>query len=341
MTNIFFFQWPSDLGGADTRLKELIQCFSIENKYKLHCIPNDNPRLLEKNHTNFLDQNNVKYLSWEELPNKLEGFAISFCNFRIFSEKWRIEKIKSMGLKFIWSNDMMWRTPEEKQCIQEKLVDAVIYTSEKHYQDTATIETRTIKEAVIPNYFYLNNYPYVERSSKDCTIIGKHSRPDMLKFSDNFPLFYESLKIMNPKYRVMGINSQFLERFKWFNFDNKWELLNSNQENVIKFLSSLDIYVYNSHHTFVETQCRATIEAMLTGLPVVAPVKENFINQIWHTKSGFLWNTYEECQQFVKILEKNPKLRKEMGKLSRTISAELWCNSNDQINKWETLFNSL
>jgi len=341
MTNIFFFQWPSDLGGADTRLKELIQGFSQYNKYNLFCIPNDDPRLLEKHNTDFLDKYNVKYLSWDQLPNKIDGYAISFCNFRLFSEKWRIDKIKSMGLKFIWSNDMMWRSSEEKQCLQENFVDAVIYTSEKHYKDTSIIETQNIKNAIIPNYFYLNNYPLIERPIKDIVTIGKHSRPDMLKFSDNFPLFYEDLKITNPKYRVMGVNSKFLERFKWFDFSNQWELLKSNNEDTAKFLSSLDIYVYNSHHTFIETQCRATIEAMLTGLPVVAPVKENFINQIWHTKSGFLWNTYEECQQFIKILEKNPNLRKEMGKLSRTISIELWCNFNNQVNKWENLFSSL
>lgn len=341
MTNIFFFQWPSDLGGADTRLKELIQGFSEYDKYQLYCIPNDNPRLLEKNNTDFLDKYRVKYLSWENLPNKIDGYAISFCNFRLFSEKWRIEKIKSTGLKFIWSNDMMWRTPEEKQCIQEKLVDAVIYTSEKHYKDTSTLETQNIKEAIIPNFFYYKNYDYTERPFKDTITIGKHSRPDMLKFSDNFPIFYESFKLNNPKYRVMGINSEFKKRFNWFNFNNKWDLLKSNEENTIEFLSSLDIYVYNSHHTFTETQCRATIEAMLTGLPVIAPVKENFINQIWHTKSGFLWNTYEECQNFIKILEKNPSFRKDMGKLARSISLELWCDIETQINKWENLFKIL
>jgi glycosyltransferase involved in cell wall biosynthesis len=341
MINLFFFQWPSDLGGADTRLKDLIQGFNNSKKYNLYCIPNDNGRLLEKHNTDFLDQNNVRYLSWEALPNKLEGYAISFCNFRLFSEKWRIEKIKSIGLKFIWSNDMMWRTPEENQCIEQNLVDAVIYTSEKHYKDTSTIQTKQIKEAIIPNYFYPDNYQYIDRKQKNFISIGKHSRPDMLKFSDNFPLFYESLPLNNPKYRVMGINSKFKERFKWFEFSNRWDLLRSNQETIIDYLSSLDVYVYNSHYSFTETQCRATIEAMLTGLPVVAPTKDNFLNQIWHTKSGFLFNTDEECRYFVKILEKDFILRKNIGKLARTISLDLWCDTNKQIETWEKLFNIL
>ena len=33
MKNIYFFQWISDLGGADTRLKDLIQCLKQTNNY--------------------------------------------------------------------------------------------------------------------------------------------------------------------------------------------------------------------------------------------------------------------------------------------------------------------
>jgi hypothetical protein len=58
--NIYFFQWVSDLGGADTRLKELIQLFSESDKYNLFAIPNDNFRLSEQNNVAFLKQHNVK-----------------------------------------------------------------------------------------------------------------------------------------------------------------------------------------------------------------------------------------------------------------------------------------
>jgi glycosyltransferase involved in cell wall biosynthesis len=139
----------------------------------------------------------------------------------------------------------------------------------------------------------------------------------------------------------MGINSEFKQRFKWFDFNEKWELLEPNQENTIKFLSSLDLYVYNSHYEFIETQCRATIEAMLTGLPIVAPSKNNFLNQIWHNKSGFLWNTYEECKDYVKFLEKNISERIKMGKLAREISREMWCDSRQHLKLWENIFENI
>ena len=341
MENIYFFQWISDLGGADTRLKELIQLFSKSKKYKLFCIPNDDFRLSEYNNISFLKEHGVKILSWKDLPEKTSGFGISFSNFRLFSEKWRKEKIKSLGLKFIWSNDMMWRTNDELYAFNQNLIDAAIYTSEKHYQDILNSYTESTKYFIIPNYFELDNYPFLERSNKNITTVGKHSRSDILKYSDNFPLFYEQLNIENPEYRIMGFNKNLHNKFKWFDFNDKWDLLVENQENTIDFLKSLDIYVYNSHYKFVETQCRATIEAMLTGLPVVAPLKFNFSNQIWNDKSGFLWNSYEECQTFVKILEKKPLLRKEMGSFARKISSHLWCDPVQHLNLWENLFSNI
>ena len=81
-------------------------------------------------------------------------------------------------------------------------------------------------------------------------------------------------KIATSRHKEQNLHN----KFKWFDFNDKWDLLVENQENTIDFLKSLDIYVYNSHYKFVETQCRATIEAMLTGLPVVAPLKFNFSN---------------------------------------------------------------
>lgn len=341
MQKIYIFQWPSNIGGADTRLKELIQLFNLNKNIKLFCIPNDDERFQELDNINFLKENNVEYLSWNDLPQKTDGIALSFCNSRLFTEKWRIEKIKSMGLKFVWSNDMTWRIKEELECVDKNLVDATIYTNKQHYSIISNHITKKIKEFIIPNYFHIENYNPILKIEKDTFTIGKHSRTDMLKFSNDFPFFYENLNIENPKYRVMGINHTFKRRFQSFNFSDKWDLLKVGSENTNDFLSSLDCYVYNAHHTFIETHCRATVEAMLMEIPVIAPNKINFSNQIWHSKSGFLWNNYEECQNHCKYLEKNFNARKYIGKFGRQISKFLWCDKERHQYLWNQLFNQL
>lgn len=338
---IYIFQWISELGGADTRLKDLIKLLSQDKKNYICCIPNDDNRLLEKDNIDFLNKHNVDYTSWKVLPEKEEGVAISFCNFRLFSEDWRLKKIKDIGLKFIWSNDMMWHTEEEIEALKNKMIDAYLYTSEFHKGKMQNEFTKNTKEFIVPNYFDADSYHFFERQEKDIFTIGKHSRPDNLKFSDDFPLFYANLDLKNPKYRIMGVSSNFKERFKWYDFNEKWDLLQPNQEITSDFLNSLDTYVYNSHPIFIENQSRAITEAALNGLPILAPNMYNFPNQILHKETGFLWNSFKECSFYAKELEKSFSLRKDLGKKASKVSKDIWCNKKKQLNLWNKIFNEI
>jgi len=339
--NIYIFQWISELGGADTRLKDLLKLFGSIKEFKVTCIPNDDARVLEKHNVDFLLNNNIDIDTFKSLPKKLDGVALAFCNFRLFSEKWRLEQIKNSGLKFIWSNDMMWHTDEEERALRDKMIDGYLYTSEFHKEKMQNELTKNSKEFIIPNYFDADSYTYHERQLKDIFTIGKHSRPDNLKFSDDFPLFYHNLNLKNPQYKVMGISDNFKERFMWYKFDSKWNLLKPNQEITSDFLNSLDAYVYNSHEMFIENQSRAIIEAALNGLPIIAPNKYNFPNQIINKETGFLWNSYEECKNQAQELEKNLTLRKEMGLKASQITKEIWCNKEKHTKDWQKIFSSV
>jgi glycosyltransferase involved in cell wall biosynthesis len=339
--NIYIFQWISELGGADTRLKDLLKLFGSVKEFKVTCIPNDDVRFLEKHNIDFLLDNNINFESFKTLPKKLDGIALSFCNFRLFSEKSKINQIKDSGLKFVWSNDMMWHTEDEMQALKNKMIDAYLYTSEFHKNKMQNEFTKNSKEFIIPNYFDVDSYTYHERQQKDTFTIGKHSRPDNLKFSDDFPLFYHNLNLKNPKYRVMGMPDNFKQRFMWYNFNSKWELLKPNQEITSNFLNSLDTYMYNSHEMFIENQSRAIIEAALNGLPIIAPNKYNFPNQILHKETGFLWDTYEECKNYAQELENNFTLRKEMGFKAHNLAKDTWCDKDKQLKYWNNIFSSL
>ena len=220
MPNIYLFHWPSDLGGADTRLKEFVQCLSSSNKYNLFCIPNDEYRLKEESNINFLKSHSVKILTWKDLPKSESGYAIAFCNFRLFSEDWRAKKIKNIGLKLIWSNDMMWTTKEELACLKNKLISAHIYTSEFHKQvlEKKAPILKEFKSFILPNYFHFNNYKRLPKKNylKNQFVIGKLSRADEMKFSENFPLFYDKMPVENPKFRIMGWQQKLSDKFKWF-----------------------------------------------------------------------------------------------------------------------------
>lgn len=339
MTNLYVFQWISDLGGADTRLKELL--ILLKNSFNITCIPNDNSRLKEKHNTDFLDLHGIKYSAREELPKNLNGFAYANCNFRLFKEKDRINFIKDSGLKFLWSNDMMWTTGEELDAIKNNKVDCCLFTSKFHggvLSPSMLSANPNQKTFIVDNYFDADTWPYVDRPKRDM-VCGKVSRDDTMKFSENFPVFYESAcKGLPVKFNIMGWSDNLTKKYSWFTFDDKWNFLKTNGLPTLEFLSSIDIFLYNCNHKFIENQSRAIVESQLTGCPIVAPNKWNFPNMIWDTRTGFLWDDLEQLQDILKDLT-NHEYRKKLGKFASYCTKEVWCDKDKALNQFNNLLN--
>lgn len=339
-TDLYVFQWISDLGGADTRLKELL--ILLKDRFRITCIPNDEFRLGEKRNTDFLDSLGVKYCMPESLPEKLEGFAYANCNFRLFSERSRIDLIKSKGLTFLWSNDMMWTTGEEIEAIKAGKVDCCLFTSPFHWSRLGKSVFEAKKDqrgAILDNYFDGSTWPYKDRPSRGSVVFGKVSRDDPMKYSEDFPVFCESVtRGLDCRYRFMGWGEKQNKKYSWFRFSDKWDRIKTNSVGTQEFLSSLDVFLYNCNHKFVENQSRAIVEAQLTGLPVVAPNKWNFPNMIWTERTGFLWNDLEEaaaaCAQLC-----DGDTRRKMGKLASDCARDIWCDSEAAGRKWDAVLN--
>jgi len=140
----------------------------------------------------------------------------------------------------------------------------------------------------------------------------------------------------------MGVSPEIRKMFSWHEFDEKkWDLLECNKEDLITFLGSLDAYVYNCNYKFVETQCRSTIEALLTGLPVIAPNRPNFIDQIWHKKNGFICEYYEDYKIAIKNLQESDSLRLEMAFNARAFATQFWCNQEKHLRLWDNIFSQI
>jgi len=337
-SNLYVFQWISDLGGADTRLKELL--ILLKDDFNITCIPNDVSRLKEKHNTDFLDYHGIKYCDSSSLPNKLEGFAYANCNFRLFREKQRISYIKDSGLKFLWSNDMMWTINEELDAISKGLVDCCLFTSEFHKEILSPkIHSANSKQkgAIIDNYFDSDTWPYVSRPNRNL-VCGKVSRDDHMKFSEDFPVFYESVSSEQTYFKIMGWSDSLNNKYSWFDFSDRWQLMRTNEVKTQDYYSSIDVFLYNCNHKFIENQSRAIIEAQLTGCPIVAPNKWNFPNMVWNKRTGFLWNDLEECRDSLRYLS-NYEFRKKMGKIASDCTREIWCDSISARRKWNSIFN--
>lgn len=336
---IYVFQWISDLGGADTRLKELL--ILLKDEFDITCIPNDEFRLKEKHNTDFLDSIGIKYCMASELPSKMDGFAYSNSNFRIFSDKQRIDFIKESGLKFMWSNDMMWHTKEEIEAIKNKKIDVVLFTSVFH----KNIMVSEIKSAnkfqktfIIENYFDSNTWPHMNRPKREVPVFGKSSRADIMKFSENFPLFYEQVTNgLEAKFSILGWSKSLGEKYNWYQFDNRWDMHQENELSTQDWLSKIDIFLYNCNHRFIENQSRSVIEAQLSGCPVIAPRRWNFPNMI-SPEYGCIYENLEQASDYVKTMM-DFELRTRIGKMASDSTREIWCNGSKQKEKWSKIIN--
>lgn len=339
-TDLYVFQWISDLGGADTRLKELLVL--LKDDFNITCIPNDEFRLKEKHNTDFLDALGVKYCMPDRLPKKPKGFAYANCNFRLFKEADRIDFLRSLDLKFLWSNDMMWTTGEEIDAVRKGKVDCCLFTSPFHqsvigpkYKEARADQ----KAAVLDNYFDSSTWLYVDRPARETMVCGKVSRSDTMKFSEDFPVFYErAVDGLPASFRVMGWSKDLASKYSWFDFGHRWELLNTNQEPTQKFYESIDVFLYNCNHKFIENQSRAIVESQLTGIPVVAPNKWNFPNMVWNQRTGFLWDDLSEMKEALGRLS-DPDFRRKTGRLASECTREIWCDAKVARKNWDALLN--
>lgn len=333
--SLYIFQWPSDLGGADTRMRDIVSLCAKD--YSITVVPNDAFRLSEKNWTDWMDSLGVKYCTQDQLPEKCDGFAFSCCNFRIFSDKDRLRSIKSRGLKFIWANDMMWHTEAELAAIRQGMVDVVLYTSDFHAQKmhtevAAARPTQPIR--ILKNYIDSSHWPMIVRPDRQ-PVIGKVSRPDTAKFSCDLPVLWQSAAPLW-KYDLMGWSDEVAARYKWHDFDSRWKLRKPCEIPVKDWLAGVDVFVYNGSFSYIENQSRAVVEAQLSGMPVVAPPKWNFTNMVWHTRTGFLVEDLDDMRGALEYLHQ-PDNRWRMGALARECALRIWCDENEARRDWNSM----
>ncbi len=107
------------------------------------------------------------------------------------------------------------------------------------------------------------------------------------------------------------------------------------KEELPELLRSLDIFVLLEEGT--DGTCRAILEAMATGLPVVSVKKGAIKDTVVDNQNGFLINSknnIDKLAERLKILINNKNLRKSFGEKSREIALEKF----DKEKKLEEFF---
>ncbi|MFO0980054.1 MAG: hypothetical protein U0996_26890 [Planctomycetaceae bacterium] len=241
MLSLFYFGWPSEYGGAETKAAHLLKL--LAGFAEITVIPNDPAQLQETAWTSRLDTWGIKYTTLASLPSRLEGVALALCNGNFFADGLYSEALQR-GLRIVWSSEMMWHHPWERELIQAGVVDRLLYVSDVqrkalNYESFCNVPTR-----MTGNYIDAEAFSFVDRPVTDRLTIGRLSRADTLKYPEDFPVFYEALEIPNARFRVMAWSDELSAKYRWHRFDDRWDLLPKETEPADKFLQSLDLFVY-------------------------------------------------------------------------------------------------
>lgn len=364
MINLYFFGWPGFVGGASTRLWHLLELLAETKRYRIRVIANNKEEMNVSRKDwcwkNWLNDRSISYMEWDGSKNWLllqeNGYAISLCNEFFLREQ--LEPLRKAGFKIVWSNEMMWFHARELEHLAAGRIDHYLYVSNTQRSVLSPIVDKVIcsgngikyesdcREYTIGNYINPVYFPYVDRTfNKNCVTIGRCSRPDPLKFPDDFPEFYESLAVP-ARFAVMGWDAQMGKKYAGHYFDHRWTFYPQGSLDTHTFYGCLDFYVFNTGTRFRESWGRSVIEAMLTGcIPFLDFGPGHGYEEILWDKDDrtfrergiFPCHNWWDYSTWLQLLTENESERKRLSLAARATALKI-CDKQKQLKAWEEIF---
>jgi glycosyltransferase involved in cell wall biosynthesis len=326
---LYLFGVPGNIGGAATKITHLVKL--VHRDFDMTVVLPTVGLRKDKEVKQALQPYGVAALLAQNLPDILEGVALAICEQHFFTTG-TAREVKARGLKLVWSNEMMFPFKGEAEAVKEGLIDRVLFVSE--FQASAFAELyRGVPSFITGNYIDADDYPWRERRNPVFTV-GRLSRADPMKYPVNLPVFYDELRLPEVRYRVMAWSDEVRKQYRWHRFGPEWELLPANKEPVLKFLHSLDVFVYPLGHRIKESWGRAVVEATLTGAVPVVPDGHQFDKLLVHGESGFICREYREWKATVRELYENYPLRQKISRQAVAHARTKLCNPEEHRRRW-------
>ncbi|MDP2811641.1 MAG: glycosyltransferase family 4 protein [Rhodocyclaceae bacterium] len=150
--------------------------------------------------------------------------------------------------------------------------------------------------------------------------VGRHSRDTPDKHHPDDPSLYRMLTFAGCKVRVMGgtcLAASLARDAAGI------ELLPEESGAASEFLRSLDCFFYRTAPSWSETGGRVILEALSSGLPVVAHAAGGYTDWIENGRNGYIFESQEEAFDLVMRLRKDAALRQSMAAAARQSALEL------------------
>jgi glycosyltransferase involved in cell wall biosynthesis len=164
---------------------------------------------------------------------------------------------------------------------------------------------------------------------KSSYLIGRHSQPWHLKFPENFVSMVESIQCANLVVKILGASMEVRDEILTTPRRHQYELFEFNSKIPALFLRELDIYIYGTNSSIVESGPLVILEAMASGVPIVAENRGAMRDFIIHGETGFLYSNENEFKEFVEAILLDRMLAEKLAS-----AAKNWAESNCSLENY-------
>ena len=167
---------------------------------------------------------------------------------------------------------------------------------------------------VSPSPIDLSRFSFGKRRTDDARsfTVGRLSRDTRDKFHEEDPALLEALAAEGMQVDILG-GTCLAEEVNHPNVT----LRAAGSVDAVSFLHGLDCFYYRLPEDAAEPFGRVVVEAMATGLPVVAHTSGGYAAYITHGTDGFLFETAEEAHRLIERLRHDRTLCLTIGKAAR------------------------
>ncbi len=169
----------------------------------------------------------------------------------------------------------------------------------------------------------LDRFSNLARSGQSFTI-GRVSRDEPEKHHPDDLALYRRLAAQECRVRILGGTCLADERSRGELSEQGIELLPTGAEAVEVFLQSLDVFYYRTDPGYKEAWGRVVLEAMASGLPIVAGPHGGYADAIVQEETGFIIDSAEQAQEVILRLRNDSRLREFVGSQGQAAAKELY-----------------
>lgn len=340
---LFLFGYPGDLGGACTEVWHTIRLwrkFDVD----VHLIPTWGYTTNWRQRCD--DLGCTTHDAKPETLDRVEGLpgsiVVSFCN-AAFLENAR--RLREFGCKLVWANCMTWLFDAEKAFYREcGPFDGFMFQSEFQRDELESQLTEfgyssdqghLIRGAVNFEDWKFRPRPH---SRGEAFVIGRAARPDCDKWSSNTWRIYDRIQYPTKRALMLGMDDRTHRKLgaapNWADCLSPMAL--PAQDWFRQLHCTLPI-----NGGARENWPRVGLEAMASGVPIVAQNLWGWRDMIVQGETGFLGDCDEELSHYSAMLAYDETLRQRIIRQSRDrLQAEL-ANFDQLRSSWQTLLERL